>query len=75
MERSLVGLPPGALAIVALHLGAMCLYLCKRVLTYRENIMNVALSEDWQFVRYVGGNRSLMMKAKPSCLLFVFCER
>lgn len=75
MERSLVGLPPEALAIVALHSGRLCLYVCKRVLTLREHIVNLALNQDWQFIRYVGGNRSLVMKAMPFCMLLRFLQR
>ena len=55
--------------MVALHLGMLYLDVCKRYLTLREHIVNLALDKDWFFVRYVGDNRSLVMKAEPVCLL------
>ena len=69
MKGSLVDLPPEALAMVALHLGMLHLDVCKRVLTLRGHIGDLALDKDWFFVHYVGDNRSLVMKAEPVCLL------
>lgn len=72
MAMFLLGLPHEALAMVALCLGRLFLSVSRQVLTLRDHIVDAALNENWKFIRYAGGNRSLMMKAKPFCMPLCF---
>ena len=72
MAGSLLGLPHEALAMVALCSGRLFLCVSRQILTLRERIVDAALCEKWEFIRYAGGNRSLMMKAKPFCMSLCF---
>lgn len=74
IEVSFLDLPHEVLARVALYVGSLCLSVSKQVHTLKEHIVNAALNESWEFIRYAGGNRSLVRKAAPFCMLLCFRE-